>query len=151
MSLERTTTRTIRPMLTPEASSALKTAKPFQRLVANLFDVGLLAFIVLNTYKHFDLATILPKSAMRHHYFIVILYYYFILTILPHYYFGQTIGQFITGIKVMTSNFKKPSLFQIIARDFMRPTTLFFPAPVLSKKSRAWYDTFLKTTVADVR
>lgn len=152
MSLERTRTRTIRPIFATEASGPIfKIAKPYQRLIANLFDLGLMAFIVLNTYKYFDMTTMLPKSVLRHHYFIVGAYFYLVLTVLPHHFFGQTVGQFVTGIKVVTMTFGRPTFFIILARDLLRPTTLFIPTPVLSKKSRAWYDGFLKTTIVDIR
>lgn len=126
-------------------------ALPFQRLVANLLDTAALIYIVLNVHKYFDVAGMLPKFASRHYYFILVFYFYFILTILPHHFFGQTFGQLLTGVRVTTANFKRPSLVKIILRDLLRPTTVFFPTPVLRKKTRAWYDNFLKTTIVDVR
>lgn len=129
----------------------MKMARPYQRVAANFFDAALLAFIIYNTYKYFDVKEMLPKEAQRHHYFVSILYYYFILTILPHQLFGQSIGQAITGIKVVSSAHKPLPFTKIIMRDLLRPTSLVVFGPVVNKRARTWYDTFLNSTIVDIR
>ncbi len=152
MSIEKTPTRILRPHLSNEPTGpVLKSARPQARLVADLIDLGLLIFLVMHTSEHFETIKLLPKMLARHNFFIIIFYYYFVLTILPQHFFGQSIGQLLTGLRLITTSHDKPSFFTIFARSLLRPTTLVFPMPVLMKNTKAWYDNLLKTMIAEFR
>jgi uncharacterized RDD family membrane protein YckC len=151
MSLDRTRTRIIRPIIQDEPSGpVLKNARITQRLISNGFDFVLIVLLVHNTLELFDIAKIFPFISPRHELLAVIFYYYFLLTILPHHLFGQSLGQFVTGIKVVSSTYGQLPLPRIIIRDLLRPLGLFFPAAIFKKKGKTWYERWTKSTLVDL-
>ncbi len=151
MSLERTRTRILRPIIPDEPSGpVLKSARVTQRLIANVFDFVLLFLLIHNTMEIFDIGKTFPFISPRHHFTAVTLYYYFILTVLPHHLFGQSLGQFVTGIKVVSSTYGQLPLSRIIIRDLLRPLGVFFPAAIFKRKGKTWYERWTKSTLVDL-
>jgi uncharacterized RDD family membrane protein YckC len=152
MSIEKTRTRNVRQHIVNESSGpVIKTAKPLSRLLADVFDILVLSGLIFYTIQNFETAKLLPKVLIRHNFLLIVLYFYFILTILPHQFFGQSFGQMLFGVRLLTTGHSKPSFFTIMARDILRPTTLIFQAPLWNKNSRAWYDNMLHTMIAELR
>jgi hypothetical protein len=102
-----------------ESNATAKHASGFKRTLALFVDVGILYFLVLLTFKHFQIDKIFPSAPVVHRYLYVILYYYFIFTIITITIFSQTIGQFVFGIKVVSKEkLKRLSLFRSFCSAF---------------------------------
>jgi uncharacterized RDD family membrane protein YckC len=136
--------------MTTKNSSLPRFASPRKRILAALFDYFLLGSLLYFTHLFLNEEKLTLDLVFSTKVLFTFSYFYFFLTIVPHFIFSQSLGQFLFGIKVVSLKYKRLSLLKCIFRDLIfRPFIILMPHTLFSKNSNAIHDRLAQSIVVE--